>query len=343
MKRYYYMDVLTILATIAVVFLHSSEYAFSNQTSDPHWIVAVILQVTFIWAVPIFFMMSGAHLLDYRERYDTKTFFKKRLNKILVPFLFWSILWYLITPVIWSKPANYRIDQFVNGIMHNQIQPIFWFFYVIIGFYISVPLVSKITNKNSKQLTIYLLAINVFFVTILSYYYSLRNQPMSSLTDGIQIGTAGSIGFFVTGWYLKHETLSKFQRILLHTSSIISFSVMIALTLYLSIRRGEFQRNVYSIWGIFGFIFSVGVFEIFKYHLYDWQPSKKMKKMLTTFSSTSLGVYIVHEFFIYFAEIQLHIPDNTLRHMLIMPIIVWILSTIFVIMLQKIPLVNKLV
>ncbi|GMA70545.1 hypothetical protein GCM10025879_17910 [Leuconostoc litchii] len=80
MKRYYYMDLLTILATIAVVFLHSSEYAFSNQTNDPHWFVAVIIQVTFIWAVPIFFMMSGAHLLDYRERYDTPTFSKKNFK-----------------------------------------------------------------------------------------------------------------------------------------------------------------------------------------------------------------------------------------------------------------------
>lgn len=29
------------------------------------------------WALPIFFMLSGANLMKYTDRYDTKTFLKK--------------------------------------------------------------------------------------------------------------------------------------------------------------------------------------------------------------------------------------------------------------------------
>lgn len=39
----------------------------------------------FYLAAPVFFMISGATLIDYPERYDIKTFFKKRLLKPLYP------------------------------------------------------------------------------------------------------------------------------------------------------------------------------------------------------------------------------------------------------------------
>lgn len=343
MKRYYYMDVLTILATIAVVFLHTSEYAFSNHTSDPHWIIAVVLQVIFIWAVPIFFMMSGAHLLDYRERYNTSVFFKKRMAKVFVPFIFWSLVWYIINPFIFHKPTDYHIGQFVDAVMHDTIQPIFWFFYFIIGFYISAPLLSKITNKNDKTLSLYLLAVNMVFVNLLSYYYEIRSQTDNSFLHGVQIGAAGGVGFFVAGWYLKNTVLHKWQKNILYVAALASVVIMITLTIYLSIKRGKFVREVYDIWGLFGFVFSIGVFEFVKNHLETYRPSLKVQFVLQKVASTSLGVYVIHEFFIYFVERKLHIVDSSLKHMLILPVIVWLLSTALVLIIHKIPLLNKIV
>ncbi|HAV52223.1 MAG TPA: acyltransferase [Leuconostoc mesenteroides] len=343
MKRYYYMDILTILATIAVVFLHTSEYAFSNQTGDSHWVIAVILQVTFIWAVPIFFMMSGAHLLDYRERYDTVTFFKKRMTKVFVPFIFWSFVWYILNPFIFHQPPDYHIGQFIDAVMHNSIQPIFWFFYFVIGFYISAPLLAKITNKADKTLALYLLVVNMVFVNILSYYYEVRLQTDNFFLHGIQIGAAGGVGFFVVGWYLKNTVLHKWQKNMLYVAALASVAIMIALTIYLSIKRGKFAREVYDIWGLFGFILSIGVFEFVKSHLATYQPSPKVQLALQKVASTSLGVYVIHEFFIYFAERKLHIADSSLKHMFILPIIVWLASTALVLIIHKIPLLNKIV
>jgi surface polysaccharide O-acyltransferase-like enzyme len=60
-------------------------------------------------------------------------------------------------------------------------------------------------------------------------------------------------------------------------------------------------------------------------------------------ASTSLGVYVIHEFFIYFAERKLHIADSSLKHMFILPIIVWLASTALVLIIHKIPLLNKIV
>ncbi|MFT8571099.1 MAG: acyltransferase family protein [Leuconostoc pseudomesenteroides] len=343
MKRYYYMDVLNILATFAVILLHTSEYAFSNHISDSHWVLAVIIQVTFIWSVPIFFMLSGANLLDYRERYDTKTFFEKRLHRILLPFVVWTVVWYLLNPIIWQTTFNYNLGKFIDGVMHNNIQPIFWFFYFIIGFYISVPLISKITVRGNEKLSLYLLALNCLFVNIIGYYYMIVNQPNTTFADGIQVGTVGSVGFFVVGWYLNHHHFNTLIRRTLYGVSIISLLVMIGLTIYLSAKKGVFQRNVYSIWGIFGFTLSIGVFEFFKENLYSWQPSGHSKKLLEQLSGASLGVYVIHQFIINIFETRFNIGNMSYFHIVILPFIVWVLSMGIVLLLQKIPFLRKIV
>lgn len=52
----------------------------------------MFIEALFYFAVPVFFMLTGATLINYRKRYGTGTFFKKRLLKTLVPFIIWSII-----------------------------------------------------------------------------------------------------------------------------------------------------------------------------------------------------------------------------------------------------------
>ena len=47
-----------------------------------------IFEVGFFWTVPIFFMLNGATLFDYRSRYSTKEFLLQRAKRVLIPFLF---------------------------------------------------------------------------------------------------------------------------------------------------------------------------------------------------------------------------------------------------------------
>ncbi len=53
------------------------------------WVSANLLETIFYFALPVFFMISGATLLDYRSKYSTKTkgvknnFIKKWLKRHL--------------------------------------------------------------------------------------------------------------------------------------------------------------------------------------------------------------------------------------------------------------------
>lgn len=86
MKKKIYIQILGVIACLAVVAMHVNG-CFWQFSYDRYWITANIIECICYFAVPIFFMISGATLLNYRKRYTTAVFFKKRFGKTLVPFL----------------------------------------------------------------------------------------------------------------------------------------------------------------------------------------------------------------------------------------------------------------
>lgn len=71
-------DLMNILSCIAVVALHVNckVWAYSQNA---YWYRSLLVTSLLYWAVPIFVMISGATLIDYRKRYDTVTFLKNGL------------------------------------------------------------------------------------------------------------------------------------------------------------------------------------------------------------------------------------------------------------------------
>lgn len=42
-----------------------------------YWLTANVIECVFYFAVPVFFMITGATLLDYNEKYNLSVFFQK--------------------------------------------------------------------------------------------------------------------------------------------------------------------------------------------------------------------------------------------------------------------------
>lgn len=77
-KRILYFDILNILACFGVVCLHQNGIVHWYDIHTAPFKQSLIFEVGFFWAVPIFFMLSGATLFDYRSRYSTKEFLLRR-------------------------------------------------------------------------------------------------------------------------------------------------------------------------------------------------------------------------------------------------------------------------
>lgn len=122
-----YITLLSVVSTIAVVYLHA-QFAFFAFSTNRYWFTTNIIRSIFYYAVPIFFMITGATLIDYRDRYSTKKFFSKRLKKVVIPFIAWSLIALLYRLVTNSIDFNdLSIKDIINGILGCKYQDVYWY------------------------------------------------------------------------------------------------------------------------------------------------------------------------------------------------------------------------
>ena len=117
-KKIEYIDLANVIAAIAVVFLHTNG-CFWEFNKSRYWITANLIESVFIFAVPVFFMISSVTLMDYQKRYNTKTFLKKRFSKTVIPFLFWTFVGLVFDIVFLHtlKPSDLTLRVLVDGII----------------------------------------------------------------------------------------------------------------------------------------------------------------------------------------------------------------------------------
>lgn len=164
--RLVFVDVLNVVSCLAVVALHVSLSVFIPERTSS-WVIDIWFQGCSIFAVPVFFMVSGANLLTYRERYSTGDFFYKRLKRVGVALLGGSVLCY-IAFCLWpmgfyaaeSYAGAFSLPDFINRFMTNRINDTYWFLYKIIYLYLLTPLFSlALTNKSLMRYLLCLVAI----------------------------------------------------------------------------------------------------------------------------------------------------------------------------------------
>lgn len=105
-----YIMLVNVLSMLAVVYMHVNN-CFWTFSTERYWKSADVIESVMYFAVPCFFMISGANLMDYRKRYDTKTFLIKRTKKTIIPYileLVWHWLWYM-DEYLTVGGCNYKI------------------------------------------------------------------------------------------------------------------------------------------------------------------------------------------------------------------------------------------
>lgn len=99
-------------------------------------------------AVALFIVASS--YLQFPLHYSTGEFFRRRASRILVPFLFWTVVYALV----WGEPVRNFKDLLLN---FNYAAGHLWYVYMLIGVYLIMPLLSPWAEKvGKKELQIYI-------------------------------------------------------------------------------------------------------------------------------------------------------------------------------------------
>src|SRR3989344_501976 len=89
-----YYDFLRAFAIFAVIMLHSAAFLTYQKGQIPQswWYTAISIVAINKWAVPVYFMISGALLLQ-KEPTSIRQFLKKRFVKVAIPVFVWSVIY----------------------------------------------------------------------------------------------------------------------------------------------------------------------------------------------------------------------------------------------------------
>ncbi len=297
-KRVLYFSILNIVACFGVIMLHCNSAAFWGFEKSKTWISGNLIETLFYFPVPIFFMLSGATLLNYRKRYSTKAFLAKRFQKTLIPFLFWSII-ALFYSILVSGATDWNPLHIVSNILNTRYMGIYWFFIALFAIYLSMPVLSAIEDKLKMKVYGYAIVIGLIFVSILPLACNLLHIEYNFELVPPVVG--GYVIFILLGYYLSKIDLSKKQRMIIYLAGLLGLIVHFVGSWYLSYRHNELSMTFKGYNNLPSVLYAVAVFVWFKYCNYDKITSRfpKFEQLVNQLASLTFGIYLIHGFVVY--------------------------------------------
>lgn len=341
-NRVVYYDILNIIAIISVIALHCNAIVHGSPNTRA-WDTSLIVECLFYFAVPVFCMLSGATLMRYREKYDTKTFFRKRVLKVLIPFIFWAIfmfVWKIY--VVHSLEEIHSIQEFLNSFFNNKEESTYYFMFNILGIYLTMPILSLLTKKEYRKtlwFTVILYFIfNSFLPNILSLFNINYNSNASILFDGYII-------FVILGYLLSTEkTENKYINILIYIGAIIGVIYRYITTFLLSKEAGIVIKTTWGYTSWHSILLTSAVFLLVKnLPIEKIENNKKIVSIISKISSCSFGVYLIHQIVMYYEKTFFDVNSAMWQWRTFGIITTYLISLIIVYILKKIPIIRKIV
>ena len=228
-KRIVWLDFVKFIAIFMMIAVHCTDNVTPAERSEPWYYLWGSFYGSFMRpAIPLFVMVTGALLLPVRQ--NISAFYKKRLTRLVVPFIIWSVLYNLfpwitgllgLSPTVindffaWAEP-----DQSFSGALHNILMIPFnfsmlavqmWYVYLLIGLYLYMPIFSawiKQASIKEQQVFLFLWFISLFIPYLREYLTKDLWGTCSWNEFGLLYYFAGFNGYLLLGYYIVNNDIN---------------------------------------------------------------------------------------------------------------------------------------
>jgi len=327
--RVLYFDILNVIACIAVVFIHHNGLVHKyNPNLAGAWSQSLVVEVLAFFAVPIFLMLTGATLMEYRKRYDTRTFFKKRFSRVLIPFVIWSIIVFIYA--IWR--GRYQLDELtvtsvINSLLTQESMIVYWFFPVILSIYLAMPILSLLTKPAHRKWLWYMVIVGVITYSVIPPIFNSLGLMINSGYLFPLTGSGGYIIYPILGYLLATEKNIKTKwLVIICIAAVLMLVLRYIVTYFLTMQDGTANHLLSQYVYITSIIPAVAVFLIAKRIQWDTFIKGKGVSVLMAVSSCSLGIYLIHMFVIDAEFWLFDFSGNEFIFRVVMPIATYLAS-----------------
>lgn len=320
-----YLDFLRIISSFAVVFVHVFSNLLRMATNDRFTNQLLILGGSIRWCVPVFFMISGALMIDENKQYSWNEIINKVVKRVIKPYLVWSIIYQILycfnsgsLTNVFTAPAKIIIGY---GWYH------LWYLYALIGLYICIPFLSFVWRQQKGKMiavigSLIMVIVNTFNLFLPEYYCTMFIPIFSGYTV-----------YFVLGAFINSISNKK----ILFCCSIIGIASIIAMSV-LTMLLPDHREQLWDYNNILICLEAIGVVALAK--LLFYYSKGNSSSIFSKIGKYTFGIYLCHDLFLQLIT-HIFIPDS-MTTAILYGVIAIVLSCILVFVIMKNRVLRKM-
>jgi surface polysaccharide O-acyltransferase-like enzyme len=291
LKRRFDYDILRVISMLGVIYLHLASGSLRNLDCTSVWNFSNLVTACATPAVPLFFMMSGALLLNAEKTADLRALFRQRIPKVLVPLCVWSAV-NLCYTAYEGDPAGAL--ETLRHLLNTPACVPYWFLYALIPMYLLSPLLKKMADGLTQAHWNYMMGL---WVVCTLGLYTLRSFVPEAwkltFTEHWSLNVnvvSGYLGYFLLGTYLERlERLPSKKLLAAVVAAMIAVSTVG--TRWDTYAHGAYSDRFTNYLSLFTFVLSAAIFLLAKSCL---RGKEEKGRLLPLLSGVSFCVYLIH-------------------------------------------------
>ena len=321
-QRIIYLDFLKVIAIFLMVANHCVDNVTPAERALPWYNLWGSVYNSFTRpAIPLFMMVTGILLLP--TKMDMGSFYKKRLSRVLIPFLVWSVLYNLFpwfTGLLNCDPETIHVffkwadtSQAFGDALRNILMIPFnfsafavqmWYVYLLIGIYLYIPVFSawvEKSDKRSQRIFLAIWAVSLFVPYLRNYLTENLFGECSWNEFGLFYYFAGFSGYMLLGYHLVKYPL-QMSKVSKYALAAIAFAIGYAVTLIgfknATAVEGQSEAMVELFFTFCSPNVALMTFAIFLIGKDLRFENKRINRFISQFSICTFGIWMCHYFFV---------------------------------------------
>lgn len=343
-KRIIYLDILNIIAILAVIAMHCNGLIHGNPNTKA-WNTSLIIECICYFAVPLFFMISGANLMKYRQRYSTKEFYKKRCKKVVIPFIVWAIIMFIwkifIIKTINVQSVNSPI-KLINSFFSNKEEPTYYFMFEIMAIYLIMPLLSLLAKEEHKK-TLWFI-VGLYFV-VNATIPNIAPLLGIKLYDSFKVPLNGYTIYVILGYLLSETSIEKKRKIYIYIGAVVGLIYRYVSTFILSKAAGQVIKITWGYGSWHCILLTISIFILVKdlNIINKIKNNEEIQKIISKIAGCSFGIYLIHMIVKYYYINVFNINTASWQFRTLGTLAIYGICLFVVMVLKKIPIIKNII
>jgi surface polysaccharide O-acyltransferase-like enzyme len=216
-----------------------------------------------------------------------QSFYRKRFSKILVPTLFFSILYYFAHFIIKKGPGP---SEFLPNLLKGPVIYHLWYMYLLLGIYLVIPFFQRLYASSSESDLKILIGIWFVFGILLPNIKEVTGLDISANGYAEASEFFSYLGYVLWGGFMKKHAINVSM---IKTKILASLALVFVSTVAITHWKQKADEAFFVYNSVFVFFYSTYLF-----HWISKTPVRSLPNIVLLLNNSSFGIYLVHVFYL---------------------------------------------